>query len=203
MNQKSLHIPQIKLTHHHTAIIIRWGVVGGLIFRPGDRLILGPVDDGQLVLLKPQGRGSIMFGRVHDHKLFAEPGMALASPIRWRVLDGVQILERAYATQSSTPQNSLPQICSLRTWRLPNGTTLGPLQLEALLHREFHRKQPQKQNPDTFSGGVVLGMTAAAARTVAPRPGWIRYVFSAPGKYALSDHQVRLTRDAHRLARIA
>ncbi|MEL6343849.1 MAG: hypothetical protein AAFV53_12000 [Myxococcota bacterium] len=157
-------IPQLHIHHPNQATITRWGVVDGLVFRPGDRLLLGPVPQNHLILLQPRGWGAPMFGRLRAGQIIAEPGGVIASPLRWFVAGGLRVIERRMIERKCSVQT-----IGLQSWRLPDGTTFNPLQLEAWL-RQMGRTICDEH-------GVVLGVSVADACSVQPRPGWIRYVF--------------------------
>jgi hypothetical protein len=91
----TLQVPAIQLDGNELATITRWGTVGGFTFRSGDRLILGPVQEGTLCLLRPSGYGWPMLGRSSRGALLAEPGRVPASPRRWSPVGGVHAVERA------------------------------------------------------------------------------------------------------------
>ena len=77
-----------------SVVVVRWGRVAGFTFRAGDRVVLGPVEDGGLLLLRPRGYGWPMLGRQVRGSLIAEPGGVPAAPRRWRVAGGVVAVER-------------------------------------------------------------------------------------------------------------
>lgn len=78
-----------------SVMVVRWGRVAGFTFRAGDRVVLGPVSDGDLLLLRPRGYGWPMLGRQARGSLIAEPGGVPAAPRRWRVAGAVVAVERS------------------------------------------------------------------------------------------------------------
>ena len=77
-----------------SVVVVRWGRVAGFTFRAGDRVVLGPASEGELLLLRPRGYGWPMLGRQQRGALFAEPGGVPAAARRWRIGGAVIAVER-------------------------------------------------------------------------------------------------------------
>lgn len=92
----SIQIPKLILRTPSLASVERWGQIGRLVFRAGDRLVLGEEKPGALLLFAPLGHGRPMLGRRTGGRLVAEPGGIPASSRRWRVIGSVVAIEREF-----------------------------------------------------------------------------------------------------------
>lgn len=185
------------------ASVTHWGVASGLIFRPGDRVLLGPASDGELLLLCPRGYGAMMLGYRTGEQLFAEPGGVPASPIRWYPAGGVLAVERQL--DASAPD--LLGILGIGSWTLseqsrrvlstsatahPRGPltmwcTSSPLEGEVLDWVTLSRLVLLQGWRGLGQYGLVVGRTASAASVFPARPGWVRYVLAPAAAVIASD----------------
>ena len=199
-------IPKFSLhSSASNATVTQWGVAMGLIFRPGDRVLLGPVSDGGLLLLRPHGYGGPMLGQRIGEQLFAEPGGVPASPIRWRPAGGVIAVERpldaaapdllgvlgigrwVMSEQSRRLLGTLPMAHQHGQWTVwhsrPSCASDDPssdwVSVSRLVRMGLGR--------DVVQHGLVIGRTTASASVLPPRPGWVRYVLAPAAAVIASD----------------
>ncbi|RME20920.1 MAG: hypothetical protein D6798_19280 [Deltaproteobacteria bacterium] len=85
--------PRIDFDPGALGVVTRWGVVDGVVLRPGDRLLPGRPGD-RVRLIAPRGRGRPMLAVRHHGRLLALPGRVPASPARWREVGTVAGVER-------------------------------------------------------------------------------------------------------------
>lgn len=176
--------PQIPHFHLHpnksVATVTHWGVADGLLFTPGDRLLLGELphndrDDSQgLVVLRPRGFGAVMLGRRIGGHLLGEPGGVPASPLRWECVGSVIAVERPLTRAAG----------SLRVLGVGSWLVSGDEHTEqdwVSLDRHLQRLSATTQDE-----GVVVGRSLLAALALPPRPGWIRYVLLPPAADVLT-----------------
>jgi len=199
-------VPHFKLLNNQPiAVVTRWGAAAGLLFQPGDRLLLGPVWEDQLLILQPRGYGSIMLGRRENGRLLAEPGRVPASPVRWSPAGGVVAVERSLERIGSAggmgtlglgewlPAPLTQQILSEKsdTPQL-DWTAVDPL--------VRHHSLKQGTASDTLPSGLVFGRTVKAARALPARPGWVRFVLLPPPATVHTPLWGGLEQDGHREA---
>lgn len=198
-------IPHFNLdSDQKSASVTRWGVAGGLLFAPGDRLLLGEkhttdhnTEDGVLLMLKPRGFGAVMLGRRVGGRLLGEPGGVPASPIRWDSIGSILAVERPI-------QRCRGQLLALGTghWILSQHTharfraftdedDVSWVRLDQLLKRQM------------LDEGMVVGRSRAAAEALPPRPGWIRFVLLPPPASVVSGPWTQEPRQAEPLKRFS
>ena len=85
----ALQVPALRDDSGGRVVVTRWGRVLGHTLRAGDRLLIGPEQEGGLLLLRPRGFGWPMLGRRAAQGLVAEPGGVPASALRWQVVGGL------------------------------------------------------------------------------------------------------------------
>lgn len=85
--------PRLELRTDGQVLVTRWGQVGTLILRPGDRILPGP-STGPVVLLLARGIGRPMLAVRDGRRLLALPGLVPVSLERWTVAFAVQGVER-------------------------------------------------------------------------------------------------------------
>jgi len=168
--------PQLQPNTDGIVEVSSWGVAGGMVLCPGDRLVLGEAIGHVLLVLKPRGRGAMMLGRMGRRgQLLAEPGGVPASLVRWQVVGGVIAVERPIesglldlkAWHLSTMQRNTLQ-------SLPGVGVHGGLKatrLELLLSQIRRLKDPP---------GLVLSRVECDDDLRPPPSGWVRYELAAP-----------------------
>ena len=163
-------VPRIELNPDHSVVVTRWGRVGDLLLRAGDRLVLDVERQQGLLLLVASGFGRPMLGRRAGGRLLAEPGGVPASPDRWRQAAGVAAVERelerggpggAWQVAVVLHPTSTHADPDAARAALPGGQ-LAARQLEQLMVRAALA-------PERFGVEVSLGAakTAAAAQALA------------------------------------
>jgi len=182
-----------------SVIVVRWGRVAGFTFRAGDRVVLGPVEDGGLLLLRPRGYGWPMLGRQLRGSLIAEPGGVPAAPRRWRAAGGVVAVERqlgrgvtdggrwfvAIRVTDAGGKRRSPD--AARSMGLKGGWMTGP-EVDALCHRASRwegRVAVTAASSQEAAEELLLACPAGSIRLSADRPlsaseGVIAGPWSAP-----------------------
>lgn len=85
--------PRLDYRTDGQVVVTRWGHIGSLVLRPGDRLLPGPAD-GPVVLLRARGLGRPMLAVRDGRRLLALPGLVPVSMERWVVDMGIDGVER-------------------------------------------------------------------------------------------------------------
>lgn len=86
------HLPKLNLQNH---TITSWGNIDGLLFRPGDRLLLGEIEHGDLVVLRCNLSQEIRFGRFYAGTILSEPEGKPLFMSRWESLGAIKAIERS------------------------------------------------------------------------------------------------------------
>ncbi len=85
--------PRLEYRTDGQVVVTRWGQIGSLVLRPGDRILPGPAA-GPVVLLLARGIGRPMLAVRDGRRLLALPGLVPVSLERWTVAFAVHGVER-------------------------------------------------------------------------------------------------------------
>jgi hypothetical protein len=163
-------------------VVTDWGEVDGFVLRPGDQLVLGG-GRAALAMLVPKGFGNPMLGRITPRGLVAEPGRVPASRSRWRVLGGVQAVERSLERGAALAGGRWAVVVRVEgggTSRLRlsdlSGDGRAPAEVDAILRRAM---VAARQDRVDVHVGIAADLSAAEQLADAAGPNQVRIQLSA------------------------